>query len=200
MLGFKTRKEPTTAGDLGLLALRLTAGGLMTGHGAQKLFGAFGGFGVEGTAGWLGSMGLKPPKLWAYMAGGSELGSGVSLLTGFFTPVGAVSVFGPMIMAWNKAHAGKPIWITTGGAELILMYMGAAATLALTGPGRFSLDEAWGIEVPTWVTGLTVAGVAAGVVVGIMAQPEAPQEVVDAAAAEVQSQGQSDEIATELGA
>lgn len=53
---------------------------------------------------------------------------------------------------------------------------------------------------PTWVTGLTVAGVAAGVVVGIMAQPEAPQEVVDAAAAEVQSQGQSDEIATELGA
>src|SRR5436190_11302784 len=33
------------AADLGLLALRLTSGGLMAGHGAQKLFGSFGGHG-----------------------------------------------------------------------------------------------------------------------------------------------------------
>ncbi len=200
MVGRTTGNKRTPVGDLGLLALRLTAGGLMTGHGAQKLFGAFGGFGVEGAAGWLDAMGLKPPRLWAYLAGASEFGSGVSLLTGLLTPVGAVSMFGPMIMAWNKAHAGKPIWVTTGGAELILMYMGAATTLALTGPGRFSLDAALEIKVPTWLTGLTVVGVAAGVVVGTMVQPEAPQEEVDAAAAEVQSQGESDEIATELGA
>ena len=29
--------------DLGLLAMRLATGGLMAGHGAQKLFGSFGG-------------------------------------------------------------------------------------------------------------------------------------------------------------
>lgn len=200
MFGLKTRKELNTAADLGLLALRMTAGGLMAGHGAQKLFGAFGGFGVEGTAGWLGSMGLKPPKLWAYLAGGGEFGSGVSLLLGAFTPVGAISMFGPMIMAWNKAHAGKPIWVTTGGAELVMMYLGAATALALTGPGRFSIDEALDIETPNWLIGLTAASVTAGVVVGIMAQPEAPQQQMDEASAEVQSQGESDLIETELGA
>ena len=37
--------------DLGLLLLRLVIGGLLVGHGAQKLFGAFGGHGLEGTGG-----------------------------------------------------------------------------------------------------------------------------------------------------
>src|SRR2546421_13027573 len=37
--------------DFALLILRLTLGGLMAGHGAQKLFGSFGGPGPEGTAG-----------------------------------------------------------------------------------------------------------------------------------------------------
>ena len=35
--------------NLALLTLRLTTGGLLAGHGAQKLFGAFGGPGLEGT-------------------------------------------------------------------------------------------------------------------------------------------------------
>ena len=42
-----------------LLALRAVVGGLLAGHGAQKLFGWFGGHGLEGTAGWLGSMRLS---------------------------------------------------------------------------------------------------------------------------------------------
>src|SRR5687767_13895981 len=60
--------------DLGLLGLRLTAGGLLAGHGAQKLFGKFGGYGLEGTAGWLESIGLRPGKPWATLAGASEFG------------------------------------------------------------------------------------------------------------------------------
>ncbi|MEU1691122.1 chorismate mutase, partial [Streptomyces hirsutus] len=36
-------------GDLGLLLLRLGAGGALAAHGAQKLFGWFGGGGIEGT-------------------------------------------------------------------------------------------------------------------------------------------------------
>ena len=55
--------------DAGLLAMRLTTGGLLAGHGAQKLFGSFGGYGLEGTGGWLESLGLKPGKTWAAMAG-----------------------------------------------------------------------------------------------------------------------------------
>src|SRR5215218_7704938 len=51
--------------DLSALALRLCTGGLLAGHGAQKLFGSFGGYGLAGTAGWLESMGMRPGKPWA---------------------------------------------------------------------------------------------------------------------------------------
>ncbi len=53
------RQKNSTAADLGLLTLRLTTGGLMAGHGAQKLFGVLGGYGPEGTGGWLESLGLR---------------------------------------------------------------------------------------------------------------------------------------------
>jgi len=57
--------------DLALLILRLTVGGMLAGHGAQKLFGAFGGPGLRSTAGWLESLGLRPGKPWALAAGAS---------------------------------------------------------------------------------------------------------------------------------
>jgi len=63
------KEKHNPAADLGLLALRLTTGGLMAGHGAQKLFGSFGGHGLSGTAGFLESLGLKPGKQWAALAG-----------------------------------------------------------------------------------------------------------------------------------
>lgn len=65
-------RKKTTKTDIGLLALRLTTGGLLAGHGAQKLFGWFGGHGVAGTAGWLESLGLRPGKPWALAAGCSR--------------------------------------------------------------------------------------------------------------------------------
>ncbi|HEY0738944.1 MAG TPA: DoxX family protein [Herpetosiphonaceae bacterium] len=161
--------------DLGLLALRLVAGGLMAGHGAQKLFGAFGGYGVEGTGGWLESLGLKPGKTWAYLAGGGEFGSGVLTALGFLHPLGPISMFGPMVMAWATVHTGKPIWSTEGGPELPLLYLAAATATGLTGPGRYSLDEALDLEVPMPLVLLTLAGVAAGIGAGL-ATREAPSE------------------------
>jgi putative oxidoreductase len=65
-------------GNLAALVLRVVLGGLMTGHGAQKLFGWWGGYGLEGTSAWLESMGLRPGRPWAIMAGGSEFGAGCS--------------------------------------------------------------------------------------------------------------------------
>jgi putative oxidoreductase len=164
------------AKDLGLLALRVTAGGLLAGHGAQKLFGVLGGYGLEGTGGWLESIGLKPGKTWAMMAGASEFGSGVLMALGLMSPVGEISTFGPMAMAWATVHKGKPIWVTSGGAELVLMYMMSATTLAFTGPGRYSLDEVLNVEVPTSLIVLTTLGVAGGVAAGIMMQAPPPSE------------------------
>ena len=63
--------------DFGFLILRVVVGGLLAGHGAQKLFGAFGGPGLNGASGWMESMGLRPGRLWAGMAGGGEFGGGV---------------------------------------------------------------------------------------------------------------------------
>src|SRR4051812_2093695 len=104
------RQDKVTAADVGLLGLRITLGGLLAGHGAQKLFGLFGGFGLAGVAGWLESLGMKPGRFWALLAGGSEFGSGLLIAAGFLNPLGPIGLFGPMVIAWNKAHAGKPIW------------------------------------------------------------------------------------------
>ncbi len=49
--------------DLGLTVMRGVTGGLMAGHGAQKLFGAFEGPGLQGTAGFMEMLGLRPGRL-----------------------------------------------------------------------------------------------------------------------------------------
>jgi putative oxidoreductase len=162
----------TITSDLGLLALRLTTGGLLAGHGAQKLFGSFGGHGLAGTSGFLETMGLKPGKQWAALAGASEFGSGLLTALGLFGPLGPISMYGPMLMASLTAHAGKPIWVTSGGAELPIAYMANATALALLGPGRLSLDRALGIKTPRALVGLAAAGVAAGVAVGLLSREQ----------------------------
>jgi putative oxidoreductase len=180
--------------DLSLLTLRLTAGGLMAGHGAQKLFGAFGGYGLEGTTGWLESLGLKPGKFWAAMAGGTELGSGMLTALGLLNPIGPLMMFGPMVTAWATVHVGKPIWTTSGGAEEPLLYMAAAQAVAVTGPGRFSLDHMLGIKVPTPVTALAVVGVAGGIVAGLVIRSGQPEPLES----EVGDESDDQDVETDL--
>jgi putative oxidoreductase len=175
--------------DLGLLALRLPVGALLAGHGAQKLFGAFGGYGLEGTAGWLESLGLRPGKGWALAAGLGEFGGGALTALGLATPVGLLGVAGSMGMAIAKGHWGKPIWVTEGGAELPVTNLAAVAALALAGPGRYSLDAALGLRLPRWAAlgglALTLAAVAAGAA----SRPAPPQPVADIARDELQAEG-----------
>lgn len=141
-------KETIMMRDTGLLILRLVIGGLQAGHGSQKLFGWFSGPGLKGTAGWLESIGLKPGAPWASAAAASEFGGGTLTVLGFLHPLGPMGTIGSMVMATAKAHWGKPIWATEGGAELPVIDMAAAFALMLTGPGRFSLDRVFGIRLP----------------------------------------------------
>lgn len=146
--GVKRQEEASTMRDLGLLILRLAVGGLLAGHGSQKLFGWFSGPGLKGTAGWLESMGLTPGTAWATAASASEFGGGALTTLGFLHPLGPLGTMGAMIMATVKAHWGKPIWASKGGAELPVINMATALALTLTGPGRFSLDQVLGIRLP----------------------------------------------------
>ena len=154
----------TSTRDLGLLLLRLGVGGALFAHGSQKLFGWFGGGGPEGTAQFLGSAGFEPPKLNATLAGLGEAGSGLLLTLGLATGPAAAAATGTMATA-GSVHAPNGFFNTAGGYELPATYALAATALALTGPGRISLDHATGHALSgralTWLAYIGVLGGAA---------------------------------------
>src|SRR5256885_16826999 len=82
--------------DLGLLALRLTLGAVFLAHGAQKSVGAFGGPGFAGATGVIGSIGVRPARLWTALAGGGGLVAGRWFVRGFRTPLAPLLVPGTM--------------------------------------------------------------------------------------------------------
>ena len=171
-----------------MLALRLVAGALLAGHGAQKLFGWFGGHGHKGTAGWLESIGFRPGEHWALAAGLSEFGGGVLTGLGFLNPLGPIVMMAPMTMATAKVHRGKPIWAQAGGAELPVTNIAIATAVAVAGPGRFSVDRLLGIRLPWPLTLLAVAGTAGGVALGLRSRPPEPA-AQESAGAELQAEG-----------
>lgn len=151
--------------DLGLLLLRLALGLLIAGHGAQKLFGLFGGHGLAGTGGFFASVGFRPGKPMALVAGLSEFGAGVLLVLGLLTPLASAAVIGTLLVA-GSLHAAKGLWGQNGGYELPLLYSAMAAALALTGPGAVSLDAVLGLSTNlAYGLGAIVLGVLAGIVV-----------------------------------
>ena len=190
----RTNATSDVANDAGLLLVRGSFGSLMTGHGAQKLFGWFGGHGLNGTSMWLESMGFKPGKPWAIAAGVSEFGGGLLTDLGLLHPVGPLLTLGSMGMATFKVHWGKPIWVSSGGAELPILNMAIATALSLSGPGRYSLDNLFSIRLPRWLaipgSVLAVAGVAYGVFFS-QAQQAAEQAQTQEAAATGQAQQQT---------
>ena len=68
-------------------------------------------------------------------------------------------------MAIVTVHWGKGLWNTNGGSELPLTNLAAALSLALTGPGVYSLDAALGIALPQPIT---LWGGLALVILGVM--------------------------------
>src|SRR2546426_11118374 len=92
--------------DLGVLALRLVLGAVFLGHGAQKAFGAFGGPGFAGATGVIGSLGFRPARLWAALAGGGELAAGLVYLGGPPTPL--ASLLGLRTTGGADSEVGGP--------------------------------------------------------------------------------------------
>ena len=175
------------------LIVRLAQGSLMAGHGAQKLFGSFGGPGLEGTSGFMEMLGMRPGRPWAYLAGLSEFGGGVLTALGLFNPLGPLGIIGSMTMATRKAHWGKPVWVTEGGAELPLLNIAVSAALMIREPDRYSLDRVFGIRLPAWVGPLGLVGIILAVLYTEMGDDEPPEQEQEA-----QEEGNQDEAREDL--
>jgi putative oxidoreductase len=145
----------------GLLIIRLGLGLLLFAHGTQKLFGWYGGHGLQGTGGFFESLGFKPGRQMAMVAGLSEAGGGVLLALGLLTPLGSAMVIGTMLVASMSVHRPHGLWATNGGYELPMTYALIAAGFAFTGAGPWSIDNALDIPVTRgWGAGLAALLVA----------------------------------------
>jgi putative oxidoreductase len=148
----------------GLLLLRVVVGVALVGHGTQKLFGWFGGHGPRTTGAFFEMVGYRPGVLFAVMAGLSEAGGGSLLALGFLTPLAGAAVIGVMLNAASSLRDRGP-WIINGGWEYTVVLATAGASIALTGPGAASVDNALGLD---WSTAWGIGGIALGVVAAIV--------------------------------
>ena len=151
----------------GLLIARLVFGLLMVGHGTQKLFGWFGGYGLAGTGGFFEGLGFRPGRAFAAAASLTEIAGGVLLALGFLGPVGPALIISVMLVAAISVHWKNGLFAASNGIELPLLYAAGAISLALTGPGLFSLDAALGLT-SLWTPGIVWAAIAIGVVGGVV--------------------------------
>ena len=144
--------------DVASLVIRLALGPMLVLHGLNKVQG-----GLSGTAGWFESLGLRPGWLHARVAAFTEIGAGVLVTLGLLNGLGAMAFVGLMTVAALTDHRGKGYFIFKGGAEYVVLVAIVAVALAVMGPGRWSLDNAFGLDLAGlgWGVIALVGGVAA---------------------------------------
>lgn len=163
--------------DTGLLILRVVLGLLLVGHGSQKLFGAFGGHGPAGTGTFFHSIGFRPGRPMALVAGVTEFGAGLLLVVGLLTPIASAAVVGTMFVA-ASVNWKNGLWVQNGGFELPLFYAVTAVALAFTGPGALSLDNLVGLD-DFAGEGWGVLAAALGLLAGIVVVSRANKTLAD---------------------
>jgi putative oxidoreductase len=156
-----TRGIPTTADAVdgfrdtlaqwGPLLLRLALGWGFIMHGWAKLS-----RGPEGFAVVLHTLGVPASFLMAWLTTILELAGGLALVAGAFVPLVSVPLAVILLVALVKVHlpygffSVKLVEVSahgtrfgTVGYEIIVMYLGGLAALALGGAGRWSVDHWW---------------------------------------------------------
>ena len=130
--------------DIAILIIRVFFGLAIVGHGAGKLF-RFAGHGLKATGGMFEMVGFRPGVPFAAAAGLAEFGGGILVTLGLLTPFGAAGIVSTMIVAMMSMHLKNGFFAMNNGIELPFLYAVAAAAIAFSGGGAFSLDALLGL-------------------------------------------------------
>jgi putative oxidoreductase len=155
-----------------LLLLRVVVGVTMILHGYNHWRG---GGKIAGTGRWFAGLGLKYGELQAWMSVVTEIGAGFLLVLGLLTPLAGAAIISVMLVAGLLAHRKNGFFVFKDGYEYVLVLAVVCLLLGVTGPGRFSLDNALGIEITGWTGGGIALIVAIVAVAGLLATFYRPQ-------------------------
>jgi putative oxidoreductase len=125
-------------GPIALLIVRVATGLLLVPHGYMKATG-----GAAGLAAGLAAKGLPAASVLAWCATLAELVGGLCLAAGLLARPAAAVVSFTMVVAWSTSHLGNiaDIGGRNGGLfEYPFLLSVIALALAISGPGRLSLD------------------------------------------------------------
>jgi putative oxidoreductase len=128
--------------DVTMAILRGSVGASIAYHGINKAKG------LAGTASWFKSIGMKWPNQQAVIAASTEIIAGALLIFGLATPLSCIAVIALMAVAIATVHArvGYFIFLPNGGWEYCASIIAVATAIGVTGPGSWSVDNAWGIN------------------------------------------------------
>jgi putative oxidoreductase len=138
--------------DLGLLVLRLTGLSLAVFHGWPKLLALQTGTSKFPEA--VAALGFPAPTVFAWLAALAEVAGGLGVALGLGTRLAAaLAGFTMVVAAFAQHHAHEHLLVRLGlrtanpetvaawgSPELALLYLAVLIGLALTGPGRLSID------------------------------------------------------------
>ena len=141
--------------DTALMLLRAALGMMIFVHGYNK---AFRGGKLAGTGRWFQSMGMRPGKVHATLAAGTEMGVGVLLVLGLLTQLAAAGLIALMVVAFWTVHRDKGFMITGEGWEYVALIAVMSLVTAILGPGAMSLD--YELEIAHRLDGMTGLGIA----------------------------------------
>jgi putative oxidoreductase len=138
---------PGAAPSIGLLVSRLLVGFVMAAHGWQKLTDI--GPAAFGTS-TLDPVGVPMATTMGYVVTFTELIGGLLLMAGLLTRLAAIALTVDLVMAIILVKSKVPLIVAQdkpgAGMELDLALIAGFVIALFAGPGRFSLDRAFGVD------------------------------------------------------